>query len=137
MHVEMLSENNRDRVEIEFSIFPRNGEEFTATGKEFRRSAFVGMDVSALMTDRALEWAAKLGEGKRVGGGAVENEKRFAVGLKNFAKLFAQLVGPTVSGVGDFGLVVRFEKRAPRFRTNSCGIIAREVVAIWDRHSVP
>ena len=33
MHVEMLSENNRDRVEIEFPIFPRNGEELAAAGK--------------------------------------------------------------------------------------------------------
>jgi len=137
VNVEMLAEYNRDCVEIEFPIFARNSEEFAASGKKFWRAAFVGVDVGAIMTDRALVWSAQLGERKRVRGGAVEDEKGFAVGLKNVAQLFLQLAGPTIGSVGNFGGAVGFEKRMARLGTDSRRVIAREVVAIGDRHSVP
>ena len=137
MHVQVLSENLRDRFEIKLPPLSPDGEEFAATGKKFGRSTFVSMDMRPIMTDRALERAANLGQGESIGSRAVKNNEGLAIYLENFAKLFAKAASPTISGVGAFRCVVGLEQRAFGFGADASGVVACKFVARRDRHSVP
>ena len=60
----------------------RQREQLAAAGEEFRGAAFVGVDVGDLVAKYALMALAESGERQGVGGSAVEDKKRLAIGLE-------------------------------------------------------
>ena len=57
-------------------------EELAAAGEKFWGAAFVGVDVGDLVAEYTLMAGAQGGEYEGVGGGAVEDKKRLAIGYE-------------------------------------------------------
>jgi len=64
----------------------RQREQLAAAGEEFRGAALVGVDVGDLVAENALMAGAESGEGKSVGGSAVEHKECLAIGLEEIAE---------------------------------------------------
>ena len=81
VHIHAAPRRRRLR-EIDFAILAAEQEQLGPAGKEFRRAAFVCLDVCPLVAENAVERLTELGERERVGGRAVEDDERLAIGLE-------------------------------------------------------
>jgi hypothetical protein len=78
----------------------RGGEQLRAVGEEFRRAAFVGLDMRRVRTDHAVIGLAERGQRQRVGGGAVEDEEHLAIGLEQPPEAVGRGLRPGIGAVG-------------------------------------
>src|ERR1051326_7181716 len=74
---------NGDRVEL--AVWTVTNQDFGPVGKELRGAAFIRFDVSDLRTNDGVITLTKRGEREGIGGSAVEDEKDFTFGFKDFA----------------------------------------------------
>ncbi|MCY1182867.1 hypothetical protein D9M73_234490 [compost metagenome] len=105
-------------------------QEFRAVGEEFRRAAFIGLDVGGLGADHAVVALAQRGQRQGVGRGAVEGEEHFAVGLEQVAEVIRSAGGPLVVAVGPLVPVVGLGHRGPGLRADSGVVVAGELLAL-------
>ena len=85
-----------DFFEIDLAGGSSNQQQFGTAGEKFRRAAFVGLDVRLLVTNHAVKRLAKLGQGKGVGRGAVEDQIGLAISLEEVSNRFAQTPHPFI-----------------------------------------
>ena len=71
-----------------------------------------------------------MGQRQRIRSSTVENEKHFAVLLKNLAYALDDAPSPKIIAVGYLGVDIRFRESVPRRRTNAGGVIAGKVVTV-------
>src|SRR2546423_9533438 len=83
VNVGMPRESGSDVVQVKLAIIACRQNQFCSAGKKFRRATFVGQAVRAFVTNHAVVRAAQMRERQCVRSSAVENEKYFAVLLKN------------------------------------------------------
>jgi len=133
MHPVTALESGLNYCGLEFSARTRERKEFAAAGKKFRRTALVGVDVRDLVAKHTLMPRAERGERKGVGGGAIEHEERFAIGLEDIAHELLRAGGGRVCAVARDAAGIRGVERGERLGTNPRGVVARErvVVAGW------
>ena len=134
MHVAVTRDHFRGRGEIDLAIGAADPEQLRAAGKKLRRAAFIRLDVRTLVTKNAVKRPAKLREGERVGPGAVEDEKGFALSLENLIDLIANPSRPAILAIRSSGFLVGLDQGGPGLRTNGGGIVAGEFVAVAGRH---
>jgi len=107
--------------------------ELAAAGEKFWCAAFVGVDVGDLVAEYTLMAGAQGGKREGVGGSAVEDKKRLAIGGEKLAeKLLRAGCGGVFAVAGDAGHVGRI-KSGKSFRADAGGVVAgkREVVTGW------
>lgn len=99
MDVGALLDHALDGGGLDFAVGGGDEEDLGAVGEEFGRAAFVGLHMGDVRAQNAVVGLAERGEGKGVGGGAVEGEEDFAVGLEEVAEEVGGLLGPLVIAV--------------------------------------
>ena len=80
MHAMAAGERGGDGGGGELAGRAGQREELAAAGEKFWGAAFVGIDVGDLVAEHALVAGAEGGEREGVGGGAVEDKERLAIG---------------------------------------------------------
>lgn len=101
-----------------------------AVGEELRRAALVGLDVGGLRADHAVVALAQRGQGQGVGGGAVEGEEHFAIGLEQLAEVVRSARGPLVVAIGALVAAVGFGHRRPGFGADTGIVVAGELLGV-------
>jgi len=110
----------------EFAVGAGEREELAAAGEELGGAAFVGVDVGDLVAEDALVTLAEGGEGEGIGGGAVEDEKCFAVGFEEIAEELAGAGGGGVVAVGGDGAGVGGVDGGEGLGADAGGVVAGE-----------
>src|SRR6266571_6438154 len=119
-------------ADVDLSIRAAEQKEFRSSGEKFRRTAFVGLKVSMLVADHALERLAQLRERQRVRCRAGENKINIAVGLEDFTDPIARARSPPVLAIGWRVMGIGFLQCGPSLRANRCDVIARKFMALYD-----
>ena len=109
-------------------------EEFTAAGEELGRAAFVGVDVGDLVAEDTLVALAECGESEGVGGGAVEDKERLAVGLEDLAEEGLGAGGGGVVAVGGDEVGVGGGENGEGLGAEAGGVVAGEGVIVAGGH---
>ena len=131
MHAMAAGERGGDGGGGELAGRAGQREELAAAGEKFRGAAFVGVDVGDLVAEHALVAGAEGGEREGVGGGAVEDKERLAIGGEELPEKLVRAGGGGVFAVaGDAGGVGGVEG-GEGFGADAGGVVAgkREVVA--------
>ncbi|MNE69316.1 hypothetical protein D3C80_1650350 [compost metagenome] len=137
MDVLALERDLADRVRGQLAVFSAGDQQLGAVGEKFRGAAFVGFDVSGFRADHAMVTLAQRGQRQRVGGGAVEGEKHFTVGFKQFAEIVGGAGGPFVVAVGALVAVVGLFHGRPGFRADAGIVVAGELLALVGHGLLP
>ena len=73
-------------VHVNLAALPRDADQLRTAGEEFRRAAFVVMNVRFLVAEHGLERLSQRRQGKRIGGGSGRDEKGFGPRLEDLAE---------------------------------------------------
>lgn len=73
---------------------------------------------------------AQRGQGQGVGGGAVEGEEHFAIGLEQLAEVVRSTRGPLVVAIGALVAAVGFGHRRPGFGADTGIVVAGELLGV-------
>src|SRR5437762_10922298 len=112
-------------LQIQLSILSSSWNQLGATGKKFAGAAFVILDVCVLVTEDAMKWLAKLGQGERIRSSTAECEINIAIPLEQFPHPIAHAFCPLIITIrGDRPISVRFLKSGQGFRANPACVIA-------------
>ena len=122
-----------DIAQVQLPVRSRRRQEFGAPGKKLGSAAFIGLAVGEFVANDRMERAAKMRQGERVGGGAVENQEHFAISLENLADLSNQAPGPSIVAVGNFRFRVCFGQCGPGGWADGRGVVARKFEALFRR----
>ncbi len=123
--------NFADRLRGQLAVFTARGEQLGAVGEEFRRAAFVGLDVGRLGADDAVVALAQRRQGQGVGGGAVEGEEHLAVGFEQLAEMVGGAGRPLVVAVGALVALVSLFHGGPGFRADAGIVVAGKLLALF------
>ncbi|MCY1405739.1 hypothetical protein D9M71_209840 [compost metagenome] len=132
-----LERDLADRFRGQLAVFSTGDQQFGAVGEEFRGAAFVGFDVGGFRADHAVVTLAQRRQRQRVGGGAVEGEKHFAVGFEQFAESVGGAGGPLVVAVCALVAVVGLFHGRPGFRADTGIVVAGELLALVGHGLLP
>src|SRR5205085_4617790 len=130
----MSGKSRRDITQVEFPVGAGGRNQFRAAGKKFWRAALIRLAMGAFVANHAVVRAAEMSERERIGRGAVEDEKNFAVLFENLPDAFDDATGPFVVAIGDLRIRVRSGESGPRWRTDARGVITRKVVTLLRRN---
>ncbi len=117
------------RVGRQLAVGALGGQQLGTVGEELGAAALVRLDVRQLMADDGVVRLAQRGQRQRIGGGAIEDEKDFAIGLEQIADAVAYALRPGIVAVG--GLVaaaVRFQEVLQGFRAEAGVVVGGEVL---------
>ena len=79
---ERLVASARTSVGRELAVLTGRDQKLRAVGEEFRRAAFVGLDMRRRRADHAVIGLAQRGQRQRIGRGAVEGEEHLGIGFR-------------------------------------------------------
>lgn len=130
MDVLALEGDLADRFRGQLAVFGARGEQLGTVGEKLRCAAFVGLDVGGFRADHAMVALAQRRQRQGVGGGAVEGEEHFAVGLEQVTETVGGAVGPFVIAIGALMAVVGLFHGGPGFRADAGIVIAGELLAL-------
>src|SRR5205085_3237355 len=130
----MPGKSGGDITQVQFPVGAGGWNQLRAAGKKFWRAAFIRLAVGALVANHAVVRAAEMSERERIGRGAVEDEKNFAVVFENLPDAFDDATGPFVVAIGNLRMRVRSGESGPRRRTDPRGVITRKVVTFLRRN---
>ena len=130
MHAVFLAENWFEVGGSQFAARTGNRDDFGSAGKKLRRAALVGVNVGKVMAQDRLIAAAKVREGKGVGGGSVEDKKYFALALEHVVEELFGACRPCVAAVGRGAAGIGGGERGPRFGRDARRVVAGEVVVV-------
>ncbi len=97
-------------------------QQFGAVGKEFRRAAFIGLDMGKRRTDDAVIGLAERGERQRIGGCAVEGKEHLALRTEQGTEAVRSAVGPFIVAISRNRTRIGLLHHIPDFGTDT-GII--------------
>ena len=89
-----------DGVRRQLAVRRWRNQELRAVGEEFRRAAFVGLDMRRCRADDAVVGLAERGQRQRIGRGAVEDEEHLARAFELHAKGIRRPRRPLVLAIG-------------------------------------
>jgi len=112
----------------QLSLRTRAEKELRPVAKEFRRPAFIRLNMGGVVGNNAVLRLTKRSQREGIGCRSVENEKNFALGFKVGSKKITSFFCVAIHAVRCLKAFISFPYGRPSFRTNSCSVVARKLV---------